>query len=493
MKRRRPSSQLYLLDDLRFTALAAVNGVMPGEPILAAEGAMASGDVPMLTKGAVEILATLAAQSWDDAGLSVEQRALLSSLRFEVADLQGAALATYGNGTILIDLDAAGRGWFVDSTPAQSEEFAASATSEGQYFSITGGAAAGKYDLLTVLIHEMGHALGFADQPATVTSEIMTESIGLGMRRLPTVADLFRENDADLPAANPAPDPTLTVNLPPVPLADFAPFAAAVRPAGTPVTSALTNADFAAAEGWTTAGGGVVSGGVGVLAEDARFLSSLQQGFAVPAGADSITLRIASTNLGSNAALPPDAFEIALLDPVTGASLLGALGGLSLSDALLNLQADGSLYLAPGVTVQGNPLTGAAIVTISLAGVDTSNGAWLSFDLIGQGALDSRVTIDDVAFGGAINTPPVARDDTATVAEDGEVAIALLANDSDVDGDALAVSILTARPMARCAPRSHRAVHGRIFQMPTSAAPTASPTRSATISIRLPRPLRASP
>src|SRR3546814_17977888 len=102
--------------------------------------------------------------------------------------------------------------------------------------------------------------------------------------------------------------------------------------------------------------------------------------------------------------MPPDAFEVALLDPVTGASLLGALGGLDLSDAFLNLQADGTVYLAPGVTLVGDPHAGQATVTVSLAGVDTSNGALLSFDLFGQGAQDSLVEVDDIAFGGTITT-----------------------------------------------------------------------------------------
>src|SRR5690606_14554621 len=101
---------------------------------------------------------------------------------------------------------------------------------------------------------------------------------------------------------------------------------------------------------------------------------SLRQSFAIPSGAESISFRILSTTLGQSADLPPDAFEVALIDPVTGASLLGTLGGLDLSDSFLNVQADGSIYLAPGVTIIGDPLTGQAVVNVSLAGIDTSNG-----------------------------------------------------------------------------------------------------------------------
>src|SRR3546814_20648946 len=49
----------------------------------------------------------------------------------------------------------------------------------------------------------------------------------------------------------------------------------------------------------------------------------------------------------------------------------------------------------------------------------------------------------DFAFGGTINTAPLARDDDLSVAEDVSIAFDMLANDEDVDGDPLAVTILT--------------------------------------------------
>src|SRR3546814_8131176 len=68
-------------------------------------------------------------------------------------------------------------------------------------------------------------------------------------------------------------------------------------------------------------GGASVAGGVGILSEDARLLSSLRQSFAVPAGAQAMTFRILSAALEQSDGLPPDAFVVALLDPVTGESL----------------------------------------------------------------------------------------------------------------------------------------------------------------------------
>src|SRR3546814_3159360 len=45
-----------------------------------------------------------------------------------VENFGSGALATYSDGVITIDDDAAGVGWFIDLTPAESSEFAASAT-----------------------------------------------------------------------------------------------------------------------------------------------------------------------------------------------------------------------------------------------------------------------------------------------------------------------------------------------------------------------------
>ncbi len=436
-------SQIYLLDDLRFTALAAVGGVMPDAPILAAEG-VGNGDVPLITRAAVETLLEVARGTWEHAGISADQVEFLASLKIEVVDLQGAALATIDGDTITIDIDAAGRGWFVDPTPQGNAEFAGTGS---QLFAVDGGAADGLYDLVTVLAHEMGHALELVDLPGAVTSRIMADTIGLGIRRLPTSADLPSDDDEQAPATGgiSIPPPVVTVAVqPPEDEEAQAGFAMATFAPGTPATNPLINGDFAAPQGWSVTGGGSVTGGVGVLAEDARFLTSLRQAFAVPAGAQTLSFTITSANLGINDLLPPDAFEVALIDPVTGESLLGALGGLDLSDAFLNLQADGTVYLAPGVTITGNPLTGPAVVNLSLAAINAPNGALLSFDLIGMGDLDSLVRIDNVIFGTTeMNFPPLARPDSVSVAEDGTALFNPLANDTDPEGDPLSVTLDT--------------------------------------------------
>src|SRR3546814_13304927 len=116
-----------------------------------------------------------------------------------------------------------------------------------------------------------------------------------------------------------------------------------------------------------------------------------------------MTFRILAAALEQSDGLPPDAFGVALLDPVTGESLFGDLGGLDLSDAILNLQADGTVYLAPGVIMYGDPLSGEVLVTVSLAGADTSNGVLLSFDLVGPGGCGRPTAIRAISFGEAVN------------------------------------------------------------------------------------------
>jgi hypothetical protein len=72
------------------------------------------------------------------------------------------------NGSIVIDPTADGDGWLVDPT-AQP-----------------GSAATGHVDALTVVMHEMGHALGLPDE----TTGVMAESLAPGARNLPTAADV---------------------------------------------------------------------------------------------------------------------------------------------------------------------------------------------------------------------------------------------------------------------------------------------------------------
>ena len=55
---------------------------------------------------------------------------------------------------------------------------------------LTGSAAAHRFDLLTVLEHEYGHALGLNDLGGTATGALMSGTLTTGVRILPSTRDV---------------------------------------------------------------------------------------------------------------------------------------------------------------------------------------------------------------------------------------------------------------------------------------------------------------
>jgi hypothetical protein len=158
-----------------------------------------------------------------------------------------------------------------------------------------------------------------------------------------------------------------------------------------------------AAFGWSTTGAAAVVTGAGVLTEDSAYRSRFSQSLEIPAEATSIRFTIEGLELGTSSGSAPDAFEVALLDAHTGLPLVGPVAGVTSTDALLNVQADGTTYLAGGVTVGGDGVSGVirsydepVTVVIDLSGLTVDTTATLYFDLLGFGLLDSTVTIDNV-------------------------------------------------------------------------------------------------
>lgn len=105
----------------------------------------------------------------------------LNGVWFVVADLPEGILGLYTPGLIQIDVNAAGMGWFLDPTPADDSEFAVEASAE-ELLAVPSSPAWGHVDQLSVIAHEMGHALGFADQSGG-TPQVMDGTISTGMRR----------------------------------------------------------------------------------------------------------------------------------------------------------------------------------------------------------------------------------------------------------------------------------------------------------------------
>ena len=143
----------------------------------AALGVKASlDDVAALAKAAIE--------RWLEGGISEEQLAALEGATISVGDLSGSVLAVNLGGAIVVDIDAAGYGWFIDTTPFDDAEFE-TVTSDTSLVD-SDGPAAGAMDLLTVLMHELGHSLGLPDlYDAGSADELMAATLEAGTRKLP--------------------------------------------------------------------------------------------------------------------------------------------------------------------------------------------------------------------------------------------------------------------------------------------------------------------
>ncbi len=365
-------------------------------------------------------------------------------------------------GTILIDSDANGVGWFIDETPLDNSEFNAQNT-DNFLLASAESEANDKYDLLTTVLHELSHLYGFIDgykgfEDSLETENGTTEFIGddfdatldgehldksahpydllnthlaPGMRKLPSELDVEilkailadndggtrrREDGENLEAALTS-DPLLAVSN------------------GNFEISDITTDSFA----WDTRGASGIENGQAVLTEDSPFLSNFTQTFTVPEEAKTIQFKLIETELGTSELAPPDAFEVALLDANTNESLVTD-NGLTQTDSLLNIQPDGTAYFSDKVRIGGATsgeiigLDKSRTVTVDISDLTPGTEATLFFDLLGFGDVDSRVVIDDVRLSDQNLLPPVTVDDTTTTTQGQPVIIDILVNDTDDDG-----------------------------------------------------------
>lgn len=121
-----------------------------------------------LTQAELDTAVVLAREHWAATGLSDQQVAALKQLRFVVTDeLPAKYLGAAGPDKIRVSSHAAGNGWHTSDD-----------------ISSTPGAT--RVDLLTAVMHEMGHALGLPDCYAPADrSSVMYGYLTTGERRLP--------------------------------------------------------------------------------------------------------------------------------------------------------------------------------------------------------------------------------------------------------------------------------------------------------------------
>jgi hypothetical protein len=139
-----------------------------GKKLTAASLGSSASAAPLTAEQAQPLLAEAVAR-WQAAGVDPSA---LSGVRVRVRDLGGPTLGLAAGHTIWLDDDAAGWGWFIDPTPADDSEFTTPGDQGEQ----------NHMDLLTVLMHEMGHVLGYGHDAGGV----MDESLAPGVRLSPT-------------------------------------------------------------------------------------------------------------------------------------------------------------------------------------------------------------------------------------------------------------------------------------------------------------------
>jgi hypothetical protein len=189
------------------------NGVFfpAGEPVLAA--ALPHHRVQQsLTTQQLQPVVQAAIASWQAAGASAAQVALLHQVPAHIASLPASHLGEEAEGAIWISPNAAGWGWYTDTSAASGQAFQ-------------------KMDLLSVVSHELGHVLGLKD--GHDSHDVMGETLAPGVRRLPVASDLhsgmFPSSAAGiaialagLPAARAPASNASPVALPPFALASAA-------------------------------------------------------------------------------------------------------------------------------------------------------------------------------------------------------------------------------------------------------------------------------
>jgi hypothetical protein len=124
--------------------------------------------VQPLNVGSIEAILPQAIAIWQAAGFDVSA---MKDVGIQVADLWSGSLAWSEHNMITFDRTAQGYGWSTDPSRAP---------------------VAGQIDLLTVLVHEVGHQLGFdVNQDA---GDVMDENLAPGVRRLGVADEVAMAN-----------------------------------------------------------------------------------------------------------------------------------------------------------------------------------------------------------------------------------------------------------------------------------------------------------
>jgi large repetitive protein len=174
----------------------APGGYFGTAQLLAADGGVASASgtpgETNLTQAELDSVVAAAIADWAAAGASASQLAALHATTFSVANLGGTTIGEETPGHIVIDTSAAGHGWYIDPTPSDNSEFTNAQNAAGtDLLTDPSNAAAGHMDLLTAVMHELGHVIGLPDTTAPAdANDLMYINLVDGERKLPDAADV---------------------------------------------------------------------------------------------------------------------------------------------------------------------------------------------------------------------------------------------------------------------------------------------------------------
>jgi Ca2+-binding RTX toxin-like protein len=373
----------------------------------------------------------------------------MRAVQFGIVDMAGFYVGTSNHGVVEIDVDGAGYGWFVDTTPGEDSEFNGSGT---KLTADAGGAAEGKLDLLTVLMHELGHQIGLDD--VYVTSEgddVMFGYMHISERRLPAHGEADGAVPGSVGSTAFALTPVSIGTLPSNKTVDIF-FKATIDLQFDKFISPLMNTA-------TISGSNFAN----VLAVENNALDSLTLGstvyvdanlngvFDAGEGRTGVALELyADTNDSGGW----DAGDVLLGSTTTGALGAYSFTGLAPGDYIVvvtaanfaNGAALDDLLIVQGVAADpdnnvdndnnGVAATGGAVAS------QTITLAYNTEPTAGTGN-DTNNTLD---FGFVANQPPVANDDSVSVAEDSganDLTSQLLGNDTDPENDTKTITSAT--------------------------------------------------
>ncbi|MBL9129703.1 MAG: hypothetical protein JNG86_00785, partial [Verrucomicrobiaceae bacterium] len=316
-----------------------------------------------LTQATLEKLAAEAIARWEASGLTPAQSAKLHSLRFELADLGALHLGQSRGDLIQISRKAGGSDWFIDQTPSDDVEFSAISNFKSQ----VSNPAAGGVDLLTTLMHEMGHALGLEDRyDLRSRRSLMFGHLTRGERRLPAKGEAA--------AAVPFHDDTsrflgATINIGTLPAGK------SVTIVGTVLVNNPANTQLISSQG-TVSGGNFTS----VLTDDPAFAGTTDITTTPVERPDAAVVSL-NRVLPNPTKLSPVTWQIVFDQPVSGlvaANFALVNSGLT-APSITGVTASGA---QPTTTWNISASTGTGSGTLGL-NLDNHNGA-LSHDITNQ-------------------------------------------------------------------------------------------------------------